>query len=260
MALKAVLETLDDVPEAFQELYKEASEGVFVLGVDGIDEHPAVKSLKTALDRQKEQRAAQAKQLTEAKAALEAFGDLTPDQLEELRAAAEAGGKVDETAIEKMVAARVGATQRKLEGMIESLTAERDEAVKAHDGLKQTLADEKIANMLLTAAGKAGVRKNAISTLQLMGQGVWKIDDDGKPIAMNGDEPLMGSRGPMPVDDWIESLRSDHDYLFEPSSGAGAQGSGADPGRGGRVLRLDQGPNVIGENLEAIAKGEARIA
>ncbi|WP_332719257.1 hypothetical protein [Pelagibacterium mangrovi] len=50
MALKTILDTLDDVPEVLHAEYKEV-DGKFVLDLEGIDAYPTVVNLKTAHER-----------------------------------------------------------------------------------------------------------------------------------------------------------------------------------------------------------------
>jgi hypothetical protein len=61
MPLKAMLETIDDLPDNIQEMYAEQDIKLgantvkrFVLQVDGVQDHPQVKNLQTAHERQKE--------------------------------------------------------------------------------------------------------------------------------------------------------------------------------------------------------------
>lgn len=53
MAIKTVVESLEDVPEALHEHYTETDDG-FVLNVDGVDDHPDVKNLKSAYQKVKD--------------------------------------------------------------------------------------------------------------------------------------------------------------------------------------------------------------
>lgn len=70
MALKAILDTIDDLPEDIQSEYTKKKVGdkeVYVLEVEGIQAHPDAAALKVALDRQK----AENKTLKTEKTALE---------------------------------------------------------------------------------------------------------------------------------------------------------------------------------------------
>jgi ATP-dependent Clp protease ATP-binding subunit ClpC len=82
MALKAILETLDDVPEALRELYTQV-EDRFVLDLEEVDNHPGVRNLKSAFEREKEDR----RKAREEKKALEErlaeVADLDPGEARE---------------------------------------------------------------------------------------------------------------------------------------------------------------------------------
>src|SRR5262245_41163948 len=55
MAIKAVLENLDDVAETLREEYEE-KDGKFILNIEGVDDHPLVKNLKSAHEKTKKER------------------------------------------------------------------------------------------------------------------------------------------------------------------------------------------------------------
>ena len=60
MGLKAILETLDEVPEALRAFYVER-DGKFVLDADGVED---VTGLKSALEKERGDRAAAAWQMS----------------------------------------------------------------------------------------------------------------------------------------------------------------------------------------------------
>ena len=79
MALKVTLETLDDVQAEYQALYTER-DGVFVLDVEGVDNHPEVKNLKTAYTAEKAKRAETSDKLRDALAGM--IGASTKEELD----------------------------------------------------------------------------------------------------------------------------------------------------------------------------------
>lgn len=70
MALKTILDSMDDVPEALHAESKEV-DGKFVLDIEGIDARPAVVNLNTAHERQKASNKTIQTDLTVAKVRLE---------------------------------------------------------------------------------------------------------------------------------------------------------------------------------------------
>jgi len=264
--LKAIVENLDDVPEAVREFYKEADGVGFVLGVDGITAHPGVLSLKNAHETQKASNRKVKEQLAEALAKLEQFGDTTPDEIEELRTRAEGGAATGKGAtapteeqINEIVEKRWGIARAKSEKQIEAQAAQIAQLTGDLGKTNQALAVERIDNKLKTHAVEGGVRKNALDLLIKLGRDVWRLGEDGEPVAMNGDEPMSGAHGPISMGEWIEAQRARHDYLFEPSTGAGGAGNDGATRAGGVLTFAADAPNAIGENLEAFAKGKARL-
>lgn len=82
MALEAKLSTLDGVPEALHEHYAQQSDGTFRLVAKGVEYEEDVKGLKTALEREREER-------RKAKERLEQLGDVDPEEYRRLKEEAE---------------------------------------------------------------------------------------------------------------------------------------------------------------------------
>jgi hypothetical protein len=85
MGLKVTVTDLDDVQEELKSFYTEV-EGGYVLQIEGVDDHPDVRNLKTAYTAEKAKRAETGEKLRDALAKLEAKPDPTPkDDAEILR-------------------------------------------------------------------------------------------------------------------------------------------------------------------------------
>jgi len=260
--LKAIVENLDDVPEVVREFYKQQGEdGPFVLGIDGIDDHPAVKGLKTNQTKSQKSNATLKERVAELEGQVEAFGGVTPDEVDELRQRADAGGKAPtKEEIDELVAKRWSVAEQKLTKQVEALTKQRDEAQTAADTTSKALAGERISAKVRDAAAKAGIRPKAMPIVTRMAGDVWRLGEDGAPAAFDGEEPMNGAHGPLQFDEWVETLRADHDYLFEASTGAGAAGNAGERRPGGVVTIPAGDKDAAGMNLEALAKGKAQIA
>lgn len=86
MALRTVLESLDDVQESHRDLYAETEDGNFVLQVEGVDNHPEVANLRNAYQRTKADRDAAKAKLTEAEARLSGIPeDFDPQKWEQAK-------------------------------------------------------------------------------------------------------------------------------------------------------------------------------
>jgi hypothetical protein len=124
MALKALLDKIDDLPEDVKKEYKKGDDGKFHLDVDGIDDHPAVKGLKNAMTNAKAERGTAQQQLTQAQADLQKVRD----QLDEIHRGAVPKGDVAQ--LEKSWQDKLVARETELTGKITKLTAAVDKNVR----------------------------------------------------------------------------------------------------------------------------------
>ncbi len=107
-----------------------------------------------------------------------------------------------------------------------AIKAEQDKWAKS-EAKASKLAARTLAGAIVEAAVKAGVRKGATEDVVLRGQSLWRLNDDGDPVAMNGEEVVLGKDGKTPLSpmEWAESLRETASHLFESAQGSGALGS-----------------------------------
>lgn len=152
MTLPAILETLDDAPEALREHYVAHEDGRFRLAVEGMEHADDVRALKTALEREKEAR-------REAKAALDAererFDGLDPE------AARAALAGLSET-----------------EERLAQLDAEHRVLAERHAGAV-------LDGAIHRAAHDAGIRPGALADVLNRARTALRIED-GAPVADGG--------------------------------------------------------------------------
>lgn len=94
MALKSILDNVDSLPDDVKKEYKKGNDGKFYLDVDGIDDHPSVKGLKTSMENAKRERG----EARDALAAAQTQLTTANDQLDDMRRGAIP--KADVTALE----------------------------------------------------------------------------------------------------------------------------------------------------------------
>lgn len=212
MGLKAVVESLDAIPEAQRGAYAKGDDGKFHLDIDGVDEHPAVQGLKTS----------QSRAITESKTLkkkLEAFGDADPERVAKALKAleeAEASGTDAEKA-----KARVD-----VDKLRQKLEAEAATKVTAAEQ-RATTAETKIRNMVIdtrvrSAALKAGVLADDLDDVVTLTRARFDLDDTEKVVVLDADgEPSMMS---------VEKFFAEEFKKAKPKfyAGSGASGSGAD--------------------------------
>ena len=94
-------------------------------------------------------------------------------------------------------------------------------------------------------------------------RGVFTLDNDGNPVAKDSEgKVILGADGvkPLAVKEWSHSLVEEAPYLFEGSSGGGANGSdGSDNHSNDATIINSDDQDGINNSIEAIAKGEVKL-
>lgn len=229
MALKAIVESLDGVPEALQEHYTE-KDGKFYLDAEGVED---VSGLKSALQKERENRKTLSQQLEEFKAKI---GDLDPEKAREaLKKLDEMESKklLDEGEFEKLLEKRISQAKKDHENQVTALNKkleERESELQTVNGrLSELVIDQTASQALL----KAGAREDALPFLLREARDVYKMKD-GQPVPVDKDgNTVYGSdpSKPMPFNEWAGNVLKEHPFLSKPSTGSGA--TNTTQGRGG---------------------------
>lgn len=232
MSLKAVLENLDDVPEALHGEYEE-KDGKFYLKIDGVDDHPSVLALKNALERQKTDRRKLADELKLLKDKYKDFPeDMTVDEFNRLKTAleeAEADPNKKKQLQDEAVAARK-MLEQKIAAMEKKHGEEVAKLMKNISGKDAFIAQLLIEDGLTKALIDAGVSKEFLKASKaLLAKDVKVVEEDGEYHAIvttdTGDLDI-----PEYVQDWVSS---DEGKVFvAPAKGGDAGGGGG--GGGGK--------------------------
>lgn len=129
-----------------------------------------------------------------------------------------AAGKLDE-----VVGKRV---ERMKSDYDKKLGLEADARTKAEQKAAK-LAARTLAGAIRDAALKAGALPEAMEDIVLRGNSTWRLDDDGEPIAMNGDEIVLSRDGKTALKptEWAETLRDYAPHLWPKAQGTNAPGS-----------------------------------
>ncbi|WP_156137627.1 hypothetical protein [Methyloceanibacter caenitepidi] len=237
MALKAVIEKLEDVSEGLREEYRpgtadEGKEGKFVLNVESVEGYALedVNGLKTALGKERTQREKLERDVVK-------FKDLDPDkaraaleELEELKKI-DPNKEADKIANSKFEAAKAQLLE-KHNGEI----ASRDERIGHLAGTVQQLLVDQVATAALAEA------KGAVDLLLPHVQRHTRVKEtDGKFVVEvvdgEGNARIADSKGtPMGIKDLISEMKASDTFgrAFDASgqSGSGMQGSAGGPGAG----------------------------
>ena len=211
MALKAVLQNLDGVPESLRNEYKE-QDGKFYLDIDGIDDHHAVGGLVRAKGYEKEN----ARKAKEKADQLSADLETARTEMEELRKTGIPKGDVDR--LEASYKDKYTKKEKELTEKIEALTSSLERHLIEGQAVK--LAGEIAAKPEYIEAIMPHIRSRMKLEASEGGDQIVRIlDKDGKPSALNMDDmkkEVLASKALAPL-----------------LSGSKASGGGAGGGQGG---------------------------
>lgn len=236
MAMKAIIEKLEDVAEGFRGEYRagtkdEGLEGKFVLSVDAVSGYALenVDGLKSALSKERGAKEAAEKRI-------EAFKDYDPAKLKtDLEELTKLKALDPAKEADKLAEAKA---QAKIDQIVkasdEKTAAAEARAEKAMKGL-QTRTREAAINAALAKAevlNAEAIRLKLSQHIRLKDTGNEDDPFSVEVIGIDGN-PLVDSKGgSLGLDAFVDTLRADPSWAtsFKP---AGKPGSGARPGEGG---------------------------
>lgn len=227
MALKAILDTIDDLPEDIKKEYVEKN-GKFELQVEGMKTQADVDRLQGALTKER----------NDHKVVRERLGLLgdrkiedviaTLDRLPELEAAA--AGKLDETKLNELVEGRIKTklapverekgqlAQRvqELSGIVEQYQT-KDKVRTIHDSVRD-------------AVGKAqGFQSSAVEDALLYAERMLEVNEEGRVVTRDG----VGVTPGVDAAVWLTEMQAKKAHWWGPSQGGGAGGNRNGGGAGG---------------------------
>lgn len=226
MALKAIYDSKEDIPEQFQELYTERDGKFELTGIEGIKTQADVDRVQEALRKEKNDH-------KDTKDKLKTFEEVDleqvkkdQDELTELRAKIEAGAgegfdqeKFDE-AVDKLANARVATAKAPLEKDLEKVTKERDELKDQNDQYAHKETVRTITDAVRRAAGESKVIDSAMDDIIMLGERVFEITEDGKVVTR--DE--VGVTPGIAPDIWLAEMQDKRPHWWPMSQGGGGKG------------------------------------
>ncbi|MGB3833789.1 MAG: hypothetical protein WA975_18210 [Mesorhizobium sp.] len=238
MALRTILDSLDGIEEGLHDLYEE-KDGKFVLQLDGIDDHPAVASLRNGHSNSKRERDEARRKLADAEKKLR-------DIPEDFDAAEWTRLKTEDEArqadpsnkdVRKQIETATAAVETRLNNQIKALkeahaqtNAENEAKIAELEGdLRTTLVTEGLTKALV----KAGVKSTLLRAAQRMFEDdVEIVIEDGKRVARMKTD-LGGDEVEKFISNWSQGDEA-KDFIA-PVKGADETGSGS--------RRSSSGPN-----------------
>lgn len=238
MALKAILESLDGLPDEIKSEYKKGDDGKYHLDVEGLDDHPGVGALKRAKDYEKAERQKLAKQLSDLQAQLDALIEERDGILK---------GAIPKSDVEKLENSykeKLARREKELSDQISALTSNLQTMLV--DNVAQSIASKiSTAPELILPHIKARLKAEFNE-----GKAVTRVlDKDGNPSALS-----------------IEDLQKEivANPVFAPiiigskASGSGAEGGHSGSGAPSKIDYAKASPKEIAAHIKASKEAGGR--
>ncbi len=283
--MKAILDTLDGVPEALQGEY-ESHEGKYKLKVEGtpngfvpaselVTERTKLSEFRDTTTNLYKDIAAlagvsEASSLEPLKELVAKLKDVDPEEHKKIKAKlAELEKKGEKPSdVTEQIAAAVSEAINPLKKQLES---EHNQRVESDS--KRADADKRADRAMLRNAiggklSEAGARSDALSYLLDKSEDSFHVQEE-KVIAkanIYSKDPAKSTGGvqdALDVDEWVKNAITEYAFAFEASGGGGTPTN--KPGPGGTYPRpnakvlINPSPQEIGRNMDKIRAGEVRI-
>src|SRR6185295_2164324 len=147
-------------------------------------------------------------------------------RIPELEAASE--GRIDEKKMNELVETRIKGKTAPLErerDMLKATVAEKDKVII---GFQTAETNRKITGAVTKAARDAKVVDTAVEDIELLGERLFEVTEDGRVVTKDGVGTIPG----MEPKDWLAEMQSKRPHWWGPTGGGGA-GGGRPNGGGG---------------------------
>lgn len=250
MALKATLATkadLDALPEQQRALYTE-KDGKFVLDVEGMAPAGELQELKTQLATFRDNNRTMFGELEGLKTK---FDGIDPEEHKTLKSELDKLKKKGLNKADDLETAIKAAVDQATKPLADKLAAEEAARVKA----QQAADAARFRELFAADASKAGVRASALEFVLPKAETSFELKD-GAIVAKAGAKHPTEAHKDLTTADWLQHLAKTSDYLFEPSTGGGANGNGGGGGRPDAKQLINPTPEQMGRYAKEIGKGE----
>jgi hypothetical protein len=243
MAIEAIVDSLDNVPAHFHELYTEQNGKYVVTGVTGVKPVDEFNRVYTGLTKERDEHKATKGKL----AAWASVGTVEEvqaklDRIAELETAA--GGKLDDAAINKLVETRMSSKTAPLQRQIDTLTAERAERDTLLEQYRAKDVQRNIHDNLREALKKhEGFQASAFDDAAMLAERVFTVDEDGRVVTKDN----VGVTPGVDVAVWLAEMQAKRPHWWGPSAGGGAPGNRGAGTTGGTNPFSAEGWNVTAQ-------------
>lgn len=247
--LKAVVDSLDGLPEGLSSFYTQGQDGRYYLDAEGVDALPQVRGLASKKDELLAEKKALAEQLGQYEGLdPEEYQKLLEEKEERERKAAKEKGDVE---------ALLEAERRKMQKVVDQAKKEAEEATESLSTLRRNVALQTARADAAAAIGKQGNFtllwphiRDRIQPVDGDEPGYRFVDDDGVEEPVENMEAFVG--GLREQDQFADAFYAD------APSGSGA--SGTTRNSQGNVRSINRNdPSAWADAAEGIAAGEVAV-
>lgn len=232
MALKAIVDSIDDLPEDVKKEYVEKN-GKFELQVEGMKTQADIDRLQGALTKER----------NDHKVVRERLGLLGDrkiedvlsqlDRIPELEAAA--AGKLDEKQLDQLVEGRIRTKLAPIERERDTLRGQLGEKDKLIEGYTVKERTRAIHDAVRAAAATSKVLPEALEDALMLAERVFEVNEDGKVTTKDN----VGVTPGVEPSVWFTDLQTKRPHWWGPSQGGGAGGNRNGGGNGGNPWTAD---------------------
>lgn len=220
MAIPALADNIDDIPEQFRELYTEKDGKFELTGVTGFRTQGDVDRLQGALNKER-------KDLRELRAKYSPLanrGEIPDiiailDEHPDLKAAAE--GKLDDAKINAIVENRMRVKLAPVERERDGFKTQLAEAQGIIEQYQRRDTARKISDAVRAACVKAKVLPDAVDDAVMNAERIFEVTEDGRVLARDN----VGVTPGIEPEAWLTDIQPRRQHWWGSSSGGGATGS-----------------------------------
>lgn len=222
MPLPFTVDSLEGIDESLHSHYVE-EDGKFRLNVEGYEEPTG---LKKALQSERDNAKQLKRQLSEMQSKLTEIDGVDLGAVKELldRAHKDQEAKmIAEGRIDEVLNKRTENLRRDFEKQLE---LEKERAKKATD-FAERFRERVLADAIRKAAIDAGVHAHAQEDVIYRASSMFKLDEDGNPVALDSDGSVIIGRdgeSPLSPSEWLESIKENTPHWYPQAHGAGPTG------------------------------------
>lgn len=270
MALKAIIDSLDGLPEDVQKEYKQ-QDGKYILDVTPVSGYELgnTEDLKKKIGDTNLKCEDAIKTRDAAKQKLKAFEGVDPTEVATMKTQLEKFKNIDPNLDpDKLVEERAKAL---MADKLADTNKKHEQALSDEKANSASLKEQVRKNLIISGAKSALAKHKGSEKLLLptvINASLMIADEEGNFTAgIKGDngEPKLsmeaGNNGNMTIDEYVKIMSEDEDYApaFGGTGSTGGGGGGGGGGGQGKITRITRSQAETGQYVDAINKGEVIV-